>query len=511
MNNWSAGYVADIGYTFGYYAELNPLRIRLAFLNRGLIYPECGVACELGFGQGLSTNIHASASVTQWYGTDFNPSQAANAREFALQSGNQAHLYDESFAEFAARTDLPDFDFISLHGIWSWISDENRSVIVEFIRRKLKVGGVLYISYNTLPGWATFAPMRHLMTQHAEVISSEGTGIVSRIDNAIEFAEELIKTNPSYIKANPQVIDRVSKLKTQSRHYLAHEYFNKDWHPMHFATMADWLQPAKLTFAGSAHYLDHVETVNLTSDQQEFLTAISDLTFRESTRDFMVNQQFRRDYWVKGARQLSSLEQAEKIREQRMVMIACRSDVTLKVTGSLGEANMSPAIYEPILDVMADFKIRSVHQIEQQITEAGVSFAHLIQALMVLISQGVIAPAQDESIIAKAKKQTDKLNQHIFNKARSGNDIAYVASPVTGGGVMVPRFVQLFMQAYTQGKKKPEEWVEFAWNLLAAQNQKIIKDGKPLETPEENISELSEQAANFAEKSLIIMKALHVI
>jgi hypothetical protein len=32
------------------------------------------------------------------------------------------------------------------------------------------VGGVLYISYNTLPGWAAFAPMRHLMTEHSEII-----------------------------------------------------------------------------------------------------------------------------------------------------------------------------------------------------------------------------------------------------------------------------------------------------------------------------------------------------
>jgi len=34
--------------------------------------------------------------------------------------------------------DLPDFDFIGMHGIWSWISEEDRALIVEFIRRKLK-------------------------------------------------------------------------------------------------------------------------------------------------------------------------------------------------------------------------------------------------------------------------------------------------------------------------------------------------------------------------------------
>lgn len=146
MSNWSAGYVADVGYTFGYYTELNPLRIKLAFLNKGLVFPEVGAACELGFGQGLSATLHAAASVTKWFGTDFNPSQASFAQELAAVSGAGARLYDEAFDEFASRDDLPEFDYIGLHGIWSWISDENRAIVVDFIRRKLKVGGVLYIS-----------------------------------------------------------------------------------------------------------------------------------------------------------------------------------------------------------------------------------------------------------------------------------------------------------------------------------------------------------------------------
>jgi hypothetical protein len=121
MSDWSAGYVADIGYTFGYYQELNPLRAKLAFLNSGLNVPEFGHACELGFGQGLSASLHAAASVTSWQGTDFNPSQAAFAQDLIAASGANAKLYDEAFAEFANRADLPDFDFIGLHGIWSWI------------------------------------------------------------------------------------------------------------------------------------------------------------------------------------------------------------------------------------------------------------------------------------------------------------------------------------------------------------------------------------------------------
>lgn len=188
MTDWSAGYVSDIGYTFGYYPELNPLRVKLAFLNAGLALPESGTACELGFGQGMSANLHAAASVTEWHGTDFNPSQAAFARELAAGAGAGAKLHDEAFADFARRPDVPDFDYVGLHGIWSWISDENRAVIVDFVRRRLKVGGVLYISYNTLPGWASFAPMRHLMTEHAAVLGTYGRGIVARVEGALDFA-----------------------------------------------------------------------------------------------------------------------------------------------------------------------------------------------------------------------------------------------------------------------------------------------------------------------------------
>jgi SAM-dependent methyltransferase len=509
MTDWTSGYVADIGYTFGYYTELNSLRVKLAFLNAGLIAPEFGTACELGFGQGLSANMHAAASVCSWHGTDFNPAQAGFAQELASVSGANAHLYDEAFDEFAKR-EMPEFDYIGLHGIWSWISDENRAVIVDFIRKKLKVGGVLYISYNTLPGWGTFAPMRHLMTEHAEVIGADGVGIVSRIDGALDFTEKLLATNPAFSRANPLINEKIKQIKGQNRHYLAHEYFNRDWHPMHFATMAKWMESAKLTYACSAHYLDHLDAVNLTAEQQAFLKDIHDPMFKQTVRDFMVNQQFRRDYWVKGARQLPPLEQAQGLRDQRLIMTAHRPDVSLKVMGALGEATFTENIYAPILDLMADHRIRSLAQIEQAVKDTGITFAQLIQAVMVLCGNGTFSAVQDDTASNKAKKHTDKLNTHLMLKARSSNGITFLASPVTGGGVMVGRFQQLFVLAMQQGKKKPEDWAAFVTTVLAAQGQKIVKEGKPLESAEEQLAELTTQANDFAAKQLPILKALEI-
>lgn len=508
MSDWTSGYVADIGYTYGYYGELNPNRIGLAFANAGLVAPDVSTACELGYGQGLSANFHAAGSSVQWYGTDFNPSQASFAQELAKASGAEANLFDDAFLDFAHRTDLPDFDFIGLHGIWSWISDENRAVIVDFIRRKLKVGGVLYISYNTLPGWAAFAPMRHLMTEHAEIIGAEGRGIVSRINDAIDFADKLLATNPLFSRANPLVAERIKKLKEQNRHYLAHEYFNRDWHPMHFSTMAQWLEPAKLQYACSAYLNDHIDAINLTAEQQMFLKEIPDEMFRQSVRDFMVNQQFRRDYWVKGARRLNVSEQTKQLRDQRLVLMTPRADVSLKVNGALGEANLAEAVYTPILDLMADHKPRSVEEIEKAV-KSSVSLPQLVQAVMVLTGAGHLQTVK----LASEKSErttTDRVNRHLMSRARTSGDISYLVSPETGGGIAVNRFQQLFLESKLQGKKSQQDWVKDTWGILKAQSQSIIKDGKPLQSDKENLAELELQASLFNEKVLPILTTLRV-
>jgi hypothetical protein len=510
VTDWTSGYVADIGYTFGYYQELNPLRARLAFLNKGLVCPNVGVACELGFGQGLSTNIHAAASTTQWYGTDFNPSQAGLAPELAAISGADVSLYADSFADFCNRSDLPDFDCISLHGVWSWISDENRQIIVNFISKKLKVGGLLYISYNTLPGWAAFAPMRHLMTQHAEIIGSEGSGIVNRIDGATSFAEKLLATNPTYLKANPLVSERLDILKGQPSQYLAHEYFNRDWLPMHFASTAQWLESAKVSYACSAHYMDDNESINLTPEQQEFLNTIPDKLLRESTRDFMVNQVFRRDYWIKGIRKLPNLEQLEGIRKESIILQTPRSEVALTVKDGGREINLNAEIYNPILDILADHKVVSLAELESKLNAEDISLAKIVQAAMVLADCGHLFVAQNKENLTEVKAQSDKLNAHIQQRARSNEEVRYLASPVTGGGIAISRFHQLFLLALQAGKKTPAGLAESAWAVLNDQGERLVENGKLVESEAENISKLTSQAEIFKEKGLPVLKALQI-
>ena len=513
MNDWTAGYVSDVAYPYGYSWTLCPSLLSLALLNQGvnanldkpLRY------LELGFGQGLSFNIHAAACTGEFWGVDFNPSHAANAKEMADPAGSGARIFDLSFAEFAAREDIPEFDVIALHGVWSWISDENRDVIVDLARRKLAIGGVLYISYNCTPGWSPAMPLRHLMTLHAEMAGPGAQGTIGKIDAALAFTQKVIDSGAAYFRSNPAVVERLKGITTQDRHYVAHEYFNRDWLPMPFSEVAKRLGAAKLDFAASANLLAHVDGVCLTKEGQRLLAEIATPPLRESVRDYIVNQQFRMDVFVKGPRPLSRLERLDRLRRQGFVLVTAPEDVPMTLQGPL-EVALQKAIYEPLLEVLAEdgHAPKSVTQILGHPKWKQQPLETLCECLILLTGAGHVHPVQQPEIVKSVRSRCGRLNAYLCKRARDSEQISYLASPVTGGGILVNRVQQLFLASRHAGKTKPAEWAMHVWDILHSQNQCIVKDGKAIETVEDNIAELTVQAKSFAEKHLALFHALGI-
>ena len=232
---------------------------------------------------------------------------------------------------------------------------------------------------------------------------------------------------------------------------------------------------------------------------------------RQLIRDFCINQQFRKDYWIKGLRQLPLFDRSDLIREQRVLCTTERADVSLKISSLRGECTLSEAIYAPILDLICDHRIRTIGEIEIALKGKGITLQQVVQSLIVLCGSKHVIQTQDDAAITKSKKSSARLNQHLIKMARNNNDIQSLASPVSGGGIGVSRFDQLFLLAMSSGKKDPPELALFVWNIFAQQGQKILKDGKALETPEENISELKQKADAFLQNTLPKLKILGVV
>jgi len=88
--------------------------------------------------------------------------------------------------------------------------------------------------------------------------------------------------------------------------------------------------------------------------------------------------------------------------------------------------------------------------------------------------------------------------------------VSCLASPAIGAGIPVGRFEQMFLGARARGLKTPADWAKDAWDILATQNQAIVKEGKVLQGAEANLEELKAQARELADKRLAMLQRLRV-
>lgn len=505
-------YIPDIVYTLGYYGVINPVSIRFALLVRGVVPCESQRVLELGYGQGLSLVIHGAAGDGEHWGIDFNAAHAATAQDLVAAAGGGIHALEASFQEMLARDDIPQFDVITLHGIYSWVSPENRHAIVEILRRHLSPGGACYISYNCWPGWAASTPLRHLFKLHASTVGASRS-FLQQIQDSLAFAGTVEAAGARYFKTVPEASRRLKQLAGKDRRYLAHEFLNSEWTPMPFDRVADDLRAAKLDFACSAHLLDQVDSLNLTKAMRELLAGIEQPILRETVRDFCVNQQFRRDLFVRGLRPLNAFEFETRMLHERVVLIAAPDEVSLEVQTGLGKAKLDKAVYTPLIETLADDdgRPRTLGELLADSRLKVLSFHQLAQAIAVLCGAGAAHPAQSDAVVDAAAPRCHRLNRAIISRSGGGSDIHHLASPVTGGGVAVSRVQQMFLDALLAGRTEPAAWAAYTWPQLKQQGHRLKKDDRPLQTDEENLTELTRQAGQFADSRLPVLRRLRCL
>src|SRR6516165_7971411 len=133
--DWTGGYVADVGYTAGFYPETTPNHMAFAALSiqrspGRALRPERML--ELGFGQGFGLALIAAANPhLACEGYDFNPEHVAHAQRL-IESAKLSNLTvsEASFEEIALRGGENNLDVIVLHGIFSWVSPQAQDAIL---------------------------------------------------------------------------------------------------------------------------------------------------------------------------------------------------------------------------------------------------------------------------------------------------------------------------------------------------------------------------------------------
>jgi SAM-dependent methyltransferase len=508
MSSWGDGYVTDMGYTSGYHREMAPAHMAFAAALKSQAVPDPSrplTYCDLGCGQGVHTNVLAAAYPhIEFHANDFNPAHVVGARRLAAEAGStNVHFYEDSFEEFLDQPKLPDsFDVIVMHGIYSWVTPENRAVLRRFLRKKLRPGGLAYISYNALPGWSALAPIRRLMQLH----NSGGGSTAARLQPALDFVQAMHAVDAGYFKRNPGAKAWLDKMLKSPPAYLAHEYFNENWTLFYHADVVREVDEAKLNYAATATVIDTLDAFNVTAAQNAQLAKIADPAARETARDYATCQQFRRDLFVKGATPLSRHETEAQIGRTRFALTRPHAEVELNIMGALGAKSLSRDIAGPIVDALADGP-KSADELMQEPRIAANGRARLVPTLVALIGTSQVMAALPADGEEERRVRTDAFNAAVLKRARVSAELTYLASPL-GGGFGLERMVLLFALAHVEQHKDP---AVFVWDLLKPQGQRMTKDGVVLETDQDNIAELRARYEQFRVRLLPMLQGLKIV
>src|SRR5215471_5796060 len=308
------GYAADIPYLRDFKPMLAPAWLDHVALVAGVEPParETGFAwCDLGCGQGVTAAILAATHpYGKFYGIDAMPAHIDHARRLAAAvaiPNLQLHAVD--FAA-AIDLDLPQFDYIVAHGVYTWVRPEAQRALRRFIDLRLKPGGLVYLSYNAMPGWARDLPFQGLLREFGRTIQGDN---YARFAAAAELVPTLTGDGVESLATSFIVKELRERQQDYSPAYLVHEFMPAAWQPLYVTEVRRDLATIGLEPAGSATLNENFDWMVLGEGARQTLATIAEPDARELVRDYYLDQRFRRDVFARGNRRLKPGEQAARL------------------------------------------------------------------------------------------------------------------------------------------------------------------------------------------------------
>jgi SAM-dependent methyltransferase len=514
--DWTAGYASDIEYTAGFYPEQSPAFLHFAGIINGyepIALDRPFTYCELGFGRGLTVNVLAAANPHgRFYATDFNPAHVAGAADLAATAGvNNLTLLENSFAELAEGkvADLPQFDFITLHGIYTWVNAENRRHVANFLGRYLKPGGMVYLSYNAMPGWSSAVPLQRLLVEHADLHPNRSD---VQVKEAAQFIDKMVSVKAACFTGNPAMQYRLDLLKTASPQYLVHEYMHKHWQPMYHMDLVRDLADAKLEFVGSADLPFAFEELYLSADRKALLDTISDAAMRETAKDYLLNTSFRKDVFIRGARRIGSQRQNELLSRVGIALLTSppgESALVMKLP--FGEVSGREDIYRPIVEALAQ-RPHTLSQLAALPALRQHSLMTLAQAAALLTASKYVSLYIDGDAGA-ALPGVRRMNRVLARQTTYGTDLRVLASALTGSGVSASFLEQaVYLHIAGQdGQIDRDSVASSIFEQMIAQGRRLLKEGKPIETDDALRVEVGGIVAVTLEQRVPVWRRLGII
>jgi SAM-dependent methyltransferase len=458
------GYIADVPYVRAFIHELAPAWLDHAAVVSGTMPParrDGFTWCDLGCGQGLTAALLAAMHPAgQFHGVDAMSGHIAHGQGIAADAAiGNVHFHAADFAT-AAGLGLPRFDYIVSHGVYAWIGPQARAALRSFIDGHLKPGGLVYLSYNAMPGRAADLPFQRLVRAIGESCPGDST---QQVMAALKIVDAFLALKAPALVASPMLASVKERQGRLNVAYLAHEYMGKHWQPYFVTEMRAEMASIGLEPVGSATLVENHDAFVLGRAARAALAGIEDDDLREMARDFLIDQSFRRDIFVRAGTDLDEGAQRRKLLDGAFLLTRpAGTPVEYTLATPAGQLNFDNAAARAIVAALAAGP-RRLHDIVEQ---GGVAPMDVIANAMILCASSQVRPVET------THADVAPVNAAILRRLGGPEEIGYLALPC-GTTVGIDSALRAVLRGEAPDGPDGEAWRTF----LAAHGIEPVKTG----------------------------------
>lgn len=505
-------YLSEIPYVRHFCAELSPCLLRATAALAGCPPPtgddfDYG---ELGAGMGDTLVTFAAAYPrARFVGVDHSSDHVAAARSLAAEGEVENVRFLERDFEDLPPGEVPPLDFLCAHGLLTWIAPAKRKALFATAAARLKVGGLLYVGYNALPGWSAIEPLRRLMRDAAASIDGSSE---ARVRHALATAKALCDANAEYFVAHPSAKEILSTMLTMGVPYAAHEFFGPSWTPMYFADVVEEAAAHDLRFVGQVPLHLNYRDLMIAPSLQEASRAVPDRRAWEGMKAFANNEFFRRDVYVKGAVPRDDGAIQGYLDATPFGTLVPEDDVRREVSLPGRSLRFTGPLFDALVTALAR-RTSTVAELAREPSLAAFGVETVRQAVLQLAMGKDVLPMARPSAGGGARGARYRLpspfNRAVLKRALEPRYTVVLASPVAGTGVGLSILQAAALLALTEaGPGERPAWIR---TFVGASPLRLVDHGRAVHDKEELARILAAHVDQFCATRLAKLIELGVV
>lgn len=428
-----------------------------AAVNGAATTREWTSCCDIGCGSGLTGYILAAANPgIRFTGIDIDQEALELAQRRAAIGGLDNCIYRLPEED---RISSERFSVVFAHGIYSWVDSTTRESLNQFFREGIEDNGLLFLSYNLLPGWDCLSFIRN---QFSSSLAESPDDPEDAARRSLQRLIELRDAGALAFHHNKAAIGFLNYLvEMDDLQYTIQEFYGIDQQAFSFAKIHDTLQQCGLSYAADASTLENRVDLSIAAAGLDLLAQCESTKELQATKDLLQNRLFRRDIFTAG----NFSEGARNPGNQALDSIR------------LGIYGISPQLPRSIrsafgknIDLNGDLVDRleshykkrrfCIHElIDDDTIEA--EYDELVYNLLLLITEEYIGPfARDFRPVPDQVSDLVRIpryNKVLIETPEDAQRKIFLASRVTGSGLQVSPQDSLLLRAFEH--QNPAQWL----------------------------------------------------